>query len=59
MNTVAESIELGKEAADYISRTFLHPIKLEFEKVLLFLKVVSKNIKLLSFAFLGGSHFKP
>ncbi|XP_072033784.1 DNA polymerase delta catalytic subunit-like [Amphiura filiformis] len=31
--TVAESMELGKEAADHISTTFAKPIKLEFEKV--------------------------
>ena len=31
---MAESMELGKEAAEYISSTFPHPIKLEFEKVL-------------------------
>lgn len=30
---IAESMRLGKEAADYISDTFLKPIKLEFEKV--------------------------
>ena len=32
--TVAESMEVGKEAAEYISSQFPHPIKLEFEKVL-------------------------
>ena len=31
--TVAESMELGKEAAEHISQHFPHPIKLEFEKV--------------------------
>ena len=31
--TVAESMELGKEAAEHISSHFPHPIKLEFEKV--------------------------
>ncbi|XP_072172406.1 DNA polymerase delta catalytic subunit-like [Diadema setosum] len=31
--TVAESMELGKEAAQWISDEFPHPIKLEFEKV--------------------------
>lgn len=39
VDTVAESMELGKEAAEYISRTFPHPIKLEFEKVNLFVCV--------------------
>ncbi len=31
--TVAESMELGKEAAEWISEQFPPPIKLEFEKV--------------------------
>ena len=31
--TVAESISLGKEAAEYVSSKFASPIKLEFEKV--------------------------
>ena len=31
--TVAESMELGKQAAEYVSSHFLKPIKLEFEKV--------------------------
>ncbi|CAD5114717.1 DgyrCDS3760 [Dimorphilus gyrociliatus] len=33
VNTVAEAMELGKEAAAYISDKFIDPIKLEFEKV--------------------------
>ncbi|CAI8054471.1 DNA polymerase delta catalytic subunit [Geodia barretti] len=33
VGTVAESMELGREAAEMISATFPHPIKLEFEKV--------------------------
>ena len=32
-STVAESMVLGKEAAEHISSQFPHPIKLEFEKV--------------------------
>mmetsp|Transcript_75821 Transcript_75821/g.158059 ORF Transcript_75821/g.158059 Transcript_75821/m.158059 type:complete len:1056 (+) Transcript_75821:103-3270(+) len=31
--TVAEAMEMGEEAADMVSKTFAHPIKLEFEKV--------------------------
>ena len=31
--TVAESMELGKEAASYVTSHFIQPIKLEFEKV--------------------------
>ena len=30
--TVADSMKLGREAAEYISSHFPHPIKLEFEK---------------------------
>ena len=33
VKTVAESMELGREAADTISAHFPQPIKLEFEKV--------------------------
>lgn len=31
--TVAASMELGKEAASYVTSQFVQPIKLEFEKV--------------------------
>ena len=30
---VPESMDLGKEAAEYVSEHFVKPIKLEFEKV--------------------------
>lgn len=33
VKTVEEAMELGKQAAEKISKTFLPPIKLEFEKV--------------------------
>lgn len=33
VDSVAESMELGKEAAGYVSGHFIKPIKLEFEKV--------------------------
>ena len=33
---VARAMELGREAADFVSKTFVKPIKLEFEKVLCF-----------------------
>jgi len=33
VDTVAESMKLGEEAADMVSATFIKPIKLEFEKV--------------------------
>lgn len=32
-DNVAESMRLGKEAAEYVSAQFTSPIKLEFEKV--------------------------
>ena len=32
-DTVEESMEIGREAAEYISSHFIKPIKLEFEKV--------------------------
>ena len=31
--SLKESVELGKEAAEYVSGHFIKPIKLEFEKV--------------------------
>ena len=33
LDTVTESMEIGREAAEYISGHFVQPIKLEFEKV--------------------------
>lgn len=33
VGTVAEAMELGNEAAAYVSAKFIKPIKLEFEKV--------------------------
>jgi len=33
VDTVAEAMSLGEEAAEMVSKTFLSPIKLEFEKV--------------------------
>lgn len=36
--TVAESMDLGKQAAEYVSSHFPKPIKLEFEKVCFSLK---------------------
>ena len=30
---VARSMELGREAADFVSEQFIRPVKLEFEKV--------------------------
>jgi DNA polymerase delta subunit 1 len=34
VKTVAEALVLGKEAAEFVSRKFVEPIKLEFEKVM-------------------------
>ena len=39
VSTVADSMELGQEAARYISAQFPPPIKLEFEKVCSFLLI--------------------
>ena len=33
VDTVAKAMELGREAADFVSSKFVKPIKLEFEKV--------------------------
>ena len=33
VKTLEEAMELGKEAAEYVSSKFINPIKLEFEKV--------------------------
>lgn len=33
VSDIARAMELGKDAADYVSSTFVKPIKLEFEKV--------------------------
>lgn len=33
VETVADAMELGKEAANQVSKGFVSPIKLEFEKV--------------------------
>ena len=33
VNTVSEAMELGKEAANYVTQKFIKPINLEFEKV--------------------------
>ena len=46
--TVAESMELGKKAAEHVSAHFPHPIKLEFEKVI-------KEIQIWG----GGGTWKP
>ena len=34
VDTVAEAMELGKEAAELVTKDFVKPINLEFEKVL-------------------------
>ncbi|KAL4590455.1 hypothetical protein LXL04_003385 [Taraxacum kok-saghyz] len=41
--TVDEAMNLGREAADYISATFIKPIKLEFEKVYFPYLLISKK----------------
>jgi DNA polymerase delta subunit 1 len=34
VETVAEAMRLGAEAAELVSKTFVRPIRLEFEKVI-------------------------
>lgn len=41
--TVEEAMKLGREAADYISGTFIKPIKLEFEKIYYPYLLISKK----------------
>ncbi|XP_022785647.1 DNA polymerase delta catalytic subunit-like [Stylophora pistillata] len=43
VDSVAESMELGKEAASYVSGHFIKPIKLEFEKVYFPYLLISKK----------------
>lgn len=47
VNTVAEAMELGNYAATEISKKFVKPIKLEFEKVATVLKdrVILKSFR--------------
>ena len=37
VDNVADSMVLGREAAQYVSDHFVNPIKLEFEKVMIIL----------------------
>ncbi|KAK4416654.1 DNA polymerase delta catalytic subunit [Sesamum alatum] len=43
VSSVEEAMNLGREAADYISGTFIKPIKLEFEKVYFPYLLISKK----------------
>lgn len=56
VKTLERSMELGREAAEYISTKFVKPIKLEFEKVkniaIIFLGQF-RNIYILSIFFLN------
>lgn len=49
VESVAESMELGKQAASYVSEHFVKPIKLEFEKVWVSF-IYRRNYNVLSFA---------
>ena len=50
VDNVAESMELGREAAAYISEHFIKPIKLEFEKVsLMLLYILPITLTLVSY----------
>ena len=52
VETVAEAMELGKEAAEYISSKFIDPIKLEFEKVSITL--LAKVVEFINFTSAEG-----
>ncbi|KAG1674520.1 DNA polymerase delta catalytic subunit [Nymphon striatum] len=43
VKTVAEAMDLGKEAAEFVSKGFVTPIKLEFEKVYFPYLLISKK----------------
>ncbi|KAL2941770.1 DNA polymerase delta catalytic subunit [Bienertia sinuspersici] len=43
VSTVEEAMKLGREAAEYVSGTFIKPIKLEFEKVYFPYLLISKK----------------
>ena len=43
VNNLEEAMRLGKEAADYVSTTFVAPIKLEFEKCYFPYLLISKK----------------
>ena len=43
VETVAEAMKLGQEAAELISEKFIKPIKLEFEKVRIYVGCVLKH----------------
>lgn len=48
VESVAESMELGKEAASYVSGHFVKPIKLEFEKVIVSFKAFLTQYKFIT-----------
>ena len=45
VKTVKEAMDLGTEAAAFVSDKFINPIKLEFEKVSFFLKFKMTSAK--------------
>lgn len=54
VSDIARAMELGKDAADYVSGTFVKPIKLEFEKVSMLQFCMATLIAWFSSHFLGG-----
>ena len=54
VESVAESMELGKEAAAYVSSHFVKPIKLEFEKVSLYFEYCKSSFMTLPPGEAGG-----
>lgn len=42
--TVREAMDIGKEAAEWVSSHFVKPIKLEFEKVSFVHKIIAASV---------------
>lgn len=42
--TVREAMDIGKEAAEWVSSHFVKPIKLEFEKVPFVHKIIAASV---------------
>ena len=56
VDTVAEAMEIGREAAVHISAQFPSPVKLEFEKVSIYChKFFDKNLKFIIFLSIAKS----
>ena len=54
---VARAMELGREAAEFVSKTFIKPIKLEFEKVSCWQMSVLPVAVMLSSVFMAAMQY--